>query len=639
METVLDKYAIYALAIMILCYTVTLSCFTVQRHRTYASSAFDLGIYSQALWSTLHGKLLYETPDLFLSESFFGVHFSPILLFLVPLYAFYPSPEVLLVLQSLILALAALPLYKLACNVLHNKRLSLAVATLYLLYPPLHASNFYDFHIHSFLPLFFIASAYYLLQKRWLKGAVFIILSLLTIEVAAVFTAAIGLYLLVRFRRENAICLIVPIVILLGSAIVFRFSLEVISSFNKKAPFIEGGIDWFPHLGKSPGEILVNVFSLHVIEAISYNWWAKLVYWLMLLFPLRFTPLLSPTELILLLPWFIITLLTDHASFYTVGWQYNVFITPFLFISLIYVLNKFSQRRRTLLIELVILTSTSLALYSPLSLVARRITPLLQLTGAAYAPFGSNAHVDALNKILLLVPSNASILTQNNIFPHIANNLETYIWLPGSVVPEYILVDFKSNEFRTQVWNTTTEELFYKLVTKYDYGLVATADGVWLMKLGYKGKTIIEEPFTEPLKFVFRDLTPYSGTYTLDLSSENLIVLTHVASDLGNTTFWAGPYFTLPPGKYVAVFKLKVDNIKPSIKLMTTDVVTDYGETVLTRRVIYGEDFRKPNEWHYFELEFSLKDITRLLEFRCVDVNSSVSAHLDSIDVIQVELP
>src|SRR3990170_4043061 len=94
------------LLISVFAYALTFSLYTIAHHATFNTYAWDLGIYNQALWSTaFSGKFFYYTCELYFVQngSFFGIHFAPILLFLLPLYYLFPSPEFLLSFQSLIL--------------------------------------------------------------------------------------------------------------------------------------------------------------------------------------------------------------------------------------------------------------------------------------------------------------------------------------------------------------------------------------------------------------------------------------------------------------------------------------------------------------------------------------------------------
>jgi len=103
----------------IVAYAIALSYYTILKYYTFHTHAADLGIFAQALASTLYyHRLFYESVDVAIipkpgpiGYSFLDVHFSPTLFLLLPIYAVYPSPTTLLIAQSVIVALGALPIY------------------------------------------------------------------------------------------------------------------------------------------------------------------------------------------------------------------------------------------------------------------------------------------------------------------------------------------------------------------------------------------------------------------------------------------------------------------------------------------------------------------------------------------------
>ena len=68
------------ISLSIIVYTDSFSWFTLSKHNTFTTYAWDLGILDQGFWTTINlDKLFYYTCELHLSESgsFFGIHFSP----------------------------------------------------------------------------------------------------------------------------------------------------------------------------------------------------------------------------------------------------------------------------------------------------------------------------------------------------------------------------------------------------------------------------------------------------------------------------------------------------------------------------------------------------------------------------------
>ena len=154
----------------ILTYVVFFSYVTISRMFALQTYAYDLGIYNQAIHSTLTGHgFLYYTADLVAnpSGSVFGVHVTFILLIITPFYGLFAAPQTLLVVQSLALALAAIPVYLLAENKLQSKNLALVFSSVFLLSPALMGINWYDFHPEAFIVLPMLFAFYFAEKNRW----------------------------------------------------------------------------------------------------------------------------------------------------------------------------------------------------------------------------------------------------------------------------------------------------------------------------------------------------------------------------------------------------------------------------------------------------------------------------------------
>src|SRR5512135_664775 len=95
---------------MVLAYIVTFTWLAILRHAGFGFSGFDLGVYDQVVWNTLHGRLFFYTttgqPLLHLSN-----HADPILALVAPFYLIYSGPEMLLFLQAAAIGLGGLPLF------------------------------------------------------------------------------------------------------------------------------------------------------------------------------------------------------------------------------------------------------------------------------------------------------------------------------------------------------------------------------------------------------------------------------------------------------------------------------------------------------------------------------------------------
>jgi uncharacterized membrane protein len=143
-ETILERRFETALMLCIFVYAVVFSHQSILKHTSFASYAWDLGTFNQIYYSSIYGgRFYYYTPELFLnpSGSYFAIHFSAILLLLFPIYAIFPSVQTLLISKSLILSLAAVPLFYLSKKMTGSEKTGLVVSCIYLLYPGLHGAN------------------------------------------------------------------------------------------------------------------------------------------------------------------------------------------------------------------------------------------------------------------------------------------------------------------------------------------------------------------------------------------------------------------------------------------------------------------------------------------------------------------
>src|SRR6059058_3739582 len=122
-------------------YAVEMSHQAILRYATFKATAFDLGNMDQVLWNTIHGRFFQFTNqaiDWYGPPTRLALHFEPILLPLSLLYLFHADPRILLVFQTIVLAIGALPVFLLTRKHLPQWPLLAAVmAVAYLLMPAL----------------------------------------------------------------------------------------------------------------------------------------------------------------------------------------------------------------------------------------------------------------------------------------------------------------------------------------------------------------------------------------------------------------------------------------------------------------------------------------------------------------------
>jgi uncharacterized membrane protein len=429
----------------IILYGLLFSVLTIFRFYAFGTRAWDLGIFTQSLWTTAYaGKFLYHTCELFINPSgvFFGVHFSPILFFVLPFYWAVPRPETLLVLQSFAIGSAAIPIYKLAKEYAGGRIVGLIFAVAYLLYPATQYVNMYDFHVQAFLPLFFTFAIYYATKEDWSKYFVFILFSLMCEEHVAFIVFFVGVYIAWKYRsqvisifksRERPRTgLFIAFATMIIGVVWYWFTLWQRDTFFPTNPVtIEAflGSGNFAILGaKSPLEVPIAAIlhPLNAIQALTYDGQLKLLYLLLLFGPLAFYSIKAPSVLIPTISWFGFSFFSQASVHHVLGHHYEAYVASFIFAAAIFGLRKNFVKKSTLknirasLMKIVLLSLAFSFVASPLSPVTNALFP-------SSTCFQIGEHERLLSETINKVPSNASILTQDNLFPQISHRTNAYV--------------------------------------------------------------------------------------------------------------------------------------------------------------------------------------------------------------------
>jgi len=687
-----DAKTDFTVYLMILFYTLVFSFATVTRFYSLKTYAYDLGNYNQALYTTLRGYgFLYYTADLPVTGgSMMGVHFSPILLMILPIYAIYPAPPTLLALKSFVLALGALPLYQLAKYFLKTRFWGMLFSAIYLLNPALQGINWFDFHPEAFFPTLCLFSLYYGLKRDWLRYVLFSILTLTTTEYSAVLILVNSFYLLWFHKNEMKLSWRVgrhlefrniaayfkyPLMTMVIAIVWFFIALQIISIFSPN-PMVRGGATQWSILGADsvpsiPLQLIMAPQS--TFAALLYDWPLKLTYLLLLFGSTAFLSFLSPKSLILTLPWFTIALLSNYSPFYYIGNQYPAFLVPLIMIGSVISTRRFLEFaskkpmpfdiQKMVVFFLLILSLIFSIISSPLYGMHLGTWPDLTY---GFEPI--TEHDRIVMQVLSLIPENASVITQQNIFPLLSSRTNSFVIPIGSFYPpgkdfnttlnewieqsDFVLVDLKTSVFETY--------LIYNLSYTHikDFGVYASNDGVILLKNKYSDEPFLFVPYNASFNWDDLWLLP-RGEVQEDLNSDSRKVFLHRANRAPLNDFWHGPGVYLCPGEYLATFKLKVSDNSPShivtisassypfeLKIEKSGseeggskffflLLTSNSTSVYASRILFGTDFAKTNVYEEFNLTFSLS-LPAALEFSGTDVSPNTHLYLDWINVTQL---
>ncbi|MGA1291173.1 MAG: DUF2079 domain-containing protein, partial [Ilumatobacteraceae bacterium] len=184
-------------------YTVWLAVRTTRNHFGLGTSAYDFGLYDQGVWLLSQGRAPFVT---LMGRNLFGDHTSFILVPLVPLYWIVESTGLLFVVQSMVLGLGALPVWKATRQLLGSLPMSCIAVVAYLLHPALTYTGLENFHPDAALAPLIAWAVYAGLTYRWAQYTCAVLLILMVKEDTALFVVALGAW--VALRRDRRIGLI-----------------------------------------------------------------------------------------------------------------------------------------------------------------------------------------------------------------------------------------------------------------------------------------------------------------------------------------------------------------------------------------------------------------------------------------------
>lgn len=270
----------------------------IRQHDTFHTRARDMGIYAQVIWNTGQGRpfesTLLEDNRLHIAE-----HIAPVMALIAPLYALFPDPRLLLLLQQGSLAAAGLPLFFWARPRVGDLA-ALGLLVGYLLMPATSRIAFSEFHpvVVAALPVALGVRA--VLEGRARAAVVWLLLALLCEEETAPIVGAAGAYLWLRHRQWTGFGLGA-----LAAAWLLILTLVVMPGFHDQRTLagVDGNrtLDHYEQVSERPAVAL---------EWLTGPRGAHAATWILL--PTLGLPLLAPQVLWLALPSFALLFLSDR---------------------------------------------------------------------------------------------------------------------------------------------------------------------------------------------------------------------------------------------------------------------------------------------------------------------------------------
>ncbi len=453
-------------ALGIAAYALLFSFVTVTRHFTFATHALDLGYYVQLTWNLARGA----GPRVSLPEMHaWGDHLSPIMYLFVPAFRLAPGPVVLLIAQSVILALGAVAVFGLARARLRDERPAAAFAVLYLANPSLHGINVRDFHAAALaIPLLLAAVWAVEAGRPWL-ALLPAAIALLCREDAALPVIGLGAWMALGRRRWLA-----GTVAALGALAVLAVDVRlVIPAYRGEAYTHLWRYAW---LGDSLGGIVATVL-LHPLRTLGALVTVdRLVYLGAMLAPLAFLPLLGGGDIVGALPALAQNLLSADPILYNFRAQYQAFVLPFLLPAAVGGYARLERRRP----GHWPVTVLAVALVISLALDSRTMNNL------APARFRPTEAQRAAYRVLAAVPPGAVVSAQDPYVAHLSLRPLVFVFPVGIEKSDHVLVDGATYPWSNLPSTTMAREGNRVTIvsdgTEYRYAVAAEAGTVLLLR-------------------------------------------------------------------------------------------------------------------------------------------------------------
>ena len=496
-------WARVALFLMVAVYIGFFSAMTLRQHESLRTHVFDLGNVDQAIWNTVHGRPLHFTTQPAVGEHRMGMHVEPLLFLLALLYHVYPDPRGLLVLQTIGLGLAAIPLYALARRRLRSHWLALAFPLAYLMLPALQAVNLFEFHAVAFAPFFLLSAFYYLDRATWPESrplsvrkpdvwawvlfGVFVLLALSCKEDIALIIVLLGLYIVfVRKRRTIGV-----LTALTGTAWFYVAVYVVIPHFRPAgSPFL----GFYEELGDNPFSIAWTLVS---DPGLAWKYLVTPENGLVLValgVPLAGLPLFGFPFWLMATPSLAVSFLSSNPLMHRMErYHYAAPMIPVVLAASVFGVHwlshvlagrKRSQRRAWVLVFAVIMVGASLWYH-----YHRGFTPLAR----AFSWPEVTAHHRMIGEVVEAIPREAVVSAQANLFPHISQRERAYLW-PDPRPKDYVLLDVSAPSF----WNgDAAHENLKRMIQEDDeFGWVLARDGYLVLKKGAEKRELPDEFYT-----------------------------------------------------------------------------------------------------------------------------------------------
>lgn len=375
----------------------------------YGEPPFDLAIFDQGMWLISH---LHQPFVTIMGRNLFGDHTSFVLLLFAPFYRLFPEPQGLLVLQTLLLAGPAVPIYLLARKHIRSSVIATSLVATYLLNPLLQRGNLDQFHPEAFQVFFISMAIFAAIERRSSLLVVMVVLSLLVKEDAALLVLPLGVWVAARRDRRLGMSIVAGSVLwaMVANWLFVPWLLGANSIYASRIPF--GGV-WglLSTLVHRPEQL----WSYLISQGRPFYLWQ-------LGCSVGFAFLFAPE--IALIGVLVVTeiLISNDPYMHQILYQYSMPLAPVLVFGTTYAIAKQPRgwRRDALAAVALGAASVSCALWG--------VAPFSSSAATASTGWVSSRSIDALNYLEKELPPKAVVSAWYPVVSHIDHRVQIYVW-------------------------------------------------------------------------------------------------------------------------------------------------------------------------------------------------------------------
>ncbi len=596
-------------------HALSFTSLAVTRDRALWSATVDLGIFKEALWNTLHGRMMFSST---VGYSFLGEHFAPVLFLLVPLYALWPTSACLLTVQTLAVSVSAWPLYLLARELRLGRRLSTALLGAMLFAPTMQGSLLYDFHMDLLgVPaLAWLCLAAH--RKHWGQATLATALLVFTKEdmfipaVAVLLGCALSEDARDRQRALTLSALATGYCILAMAVFLPHFGpprgvpVYMAEAHTDGYKFLRN----FRHL-RGPGGPLRFLLG----EPVRFGLWAltdaRLTTLLTLVLPLGLLPAFARRRLPLVAPMGIV-LLSDNPEIASLRYHYGAIQHPALYAAAAYGAAALigtslrPARLRASLAAFILTAAVVMAALHPASVFS---------VIAATDAHAVTAHTRGVHSLAREIPARAPVSATTFVGPLVSNRPWVGLFPNGIEKAQWALVDLQRPPWPSQ--NEQRDEIL-RVMLRTRWGAVAWTDGAIVL---HRDADTSHNPDAVRDLFARRryevegtEQTDFTGCAVPDVTASDgwaRVVSPTDPRAAGYIVY--GPFLRLPAGAYDVTFRLRAVPMGFAGDIGTVDVHA-HPDNTLASTDLTPLNF-PDGRWHDVTLSFTV-DHEDGLEFR-----------------------